>query len=1200
MAMKFTDDQQRVIDLKNCNILVSAAAGSGKTAVLVERIVQMICDAEKGTDIDRLLVVTFTNAAAAQMRERITKVLTARVEDEPDNLHLQRQLMLIHNAQITTIHSFCLYLIRNHFNDIGLDPDFRTADDGEMKLLCEDVLAQLMEEAFLEARPAFLNCVESFAAGGKEKRLEELILGLYEYAMSYPWPESWLEEHRSDYDIRDAAELAETPWYRDLTAMASMLIKEGLQITEESLRICEKAGGPYMYASALESDRALLESLADSVNDPEIMYAKLHPLSFMRLAAKKDISVSEELKEQVKKKRERVKTLTGDLADKFFYAAPVVWAEDMQKAGLALKELIDLTLAFKKRLDAIKREKNLLDFHDMEHMALKILLRLEDGRIVPTATALDYREHFSEILIDEYQDSNLVQEFLLQSISGEEDGIFNRFMVGDVKQSIYKFRLARPELFLEKFDAYKKEDGDCVRVDLKKNFRSRKEVTDCVNELFSCLMHRELGGVEYDADAALDPAAVYPEPEAEDKDAAPGAAVYEPELLVVPMMQEGLDEQHQEAMAVAAKIKSLVGKMPVRDEKTGGLRPARFGDIVILLRATAGWDEAFSEVLTQQQIPVHVTSKTGYFAAGEVQNVLNFLRVLNNPLQDIPLFGVLHSPIGDFTDAQIAVIRSMDDTGKRKLYDCLVMASEGEDTMLAQSCREFLDLIGRYRRMAVYLPIHNLLECFLEEIGYLYTVTAMPGGQQRRLNVEMLLAKAESYEKTSYSGLFHFVRYMEQLEKYDVDFGAAGAMDENADIVRIMSIHKSKGLEFPICFVSGLSKNFNRKDGAGTVIWDMDLGLACDCIDPEKRTKKTTIKKTVLSRKLRMDSLGEELRVLYVAMTRPQEKLILTAGCKEENLPDTAADDAAILPVTAAHLMEGSSFYDWILPVWQRSGRKIVIMDELSEAAMEGQDLAHRYQKQERLKIYTADETHPEIEALQERIGQGYAHQELEDLFVKTTVSELKKAGMHEEAEAGAELFPEEEVIPYLPRFVQEQEETIGATVRGSAYHRVLELFPFSEKQKMAEWTKGEVACQIECQRESGALKEEYARAVNPGKILSFLHSDLAQRMSRAAHRGLLHCEQPFVLGLSANRIKPELPETETVLIQGIIDVFFEEEDGLVLADYKTDRVDTAAELVSRYKVQLDYYEQALTQLTGKKVKERIIYSFALREEIPV
>ena len=1266
MGMKFTEDQQRVIDLRNCNILVSAAAGSGKTAVLVERIVELVsgsgCDSTRAVDIDRLLIVTFTNAAAAQMRERITKALSDRVEAEPDNEHIKKQLMLIHNAKIMTIHSFCLYLIKNHFNDIGLDPDFRTADEGEIRLLKQEVLSELLEEQFALGRQEFTDCVEYFAYDGREKWLEELIERLYTFSGSYPFPEKWLRQHRMDYHVETFEELVKTEWFAGMMQEISALLQECKEQEKAALKVCEEPDGPYFYAVALEQDQELLAgleqelaSVVQTASEPEqsvasaemdssvakdafeALAARVQGISYARMAPKKDDSVSAEKRELVKAMRERVKSLLGTLSEKYFVSGPKQWLAECRQADAALCELVDLALLFGERLTEKKREKNLLDFEDMEHLALQILLKEEEnGQMVPSDTALEYREQFVEILIDEYQDSNLVQEFLLQSISGEDDGRFNRFMVGDVKQSIYKFRLARPELFLEKFATYQKEDGNCVRVDLKQNFRSRHEVTDCVNDLFLQLMHRELGGVEYDADAALYPAAQFPEADGEAADAREkdvalgseekqGSAVpvstaceasiarspYEPELCIAAISGEkGEDPKELEAKMIAGKIREIVGKLPVRDSESGQLRPARYQDIVILLRTTSGWDETFKKILEENAIPVFVTSKTGYFAATEVQTVLNFLRVLNNPLQEIPLFGVLKSVLFGFGDAQLATLRALDETGKRCLYDCVKLAagegesgegsvgygrgSNGADASLREKCCSFLSFLNRYREYAVYLPIHKLMEQFLEETGYLYTVSALPGGVQRRINVEMLLTRAESFEKTSYSGLFHFIRYMEQLEKYDIDYGETGASDENADVVRIMSIHKSKGLEFPVCFVSGLSKRFNRQDSVAPVLMDMDLGLAIDWVDPTARIRHTTLKKNVLARKLNADSMGEELRVLYVALTRAEEKLILTGTCKEDKLPQEDATQGAY-GYSALRLQEASSYYDLVLPAWQSVGRRLQIctQEELLQAELVRASLGYN----SRQKLFEEAGKEPEAAelALCERLQKPYAHENLAGLFVKTTVSELKKEGMQEEAAEGLELFPEEEVVPYLPQFVREQEENVSGTTRGSAYHRLLEIFPFERQET---WTAEKIRTVIEEYKADRRLSEEYAAAINVYKIRAFLQTPLAARMAKAARSNRLHREQPFVLGLSANRLNTDFPEDETVLIQGIIDVYLEEEDGIVLADYKTDLVKDPKELILRYRVQLDYYEEALVRLTGKCVKEKLIYSFGLEQEI--
>ena len=570
---------------------------------------------------------------------------------------------------------------------------------------------------------------------------------------------------------------------------------------------------------------------------------------------------------------------------------------------------------FNRRMQEKKREKKIVDFSDMEHFALDILIKRENGKMEASDVAREYRQHFTEVLIDEYQDSNLVQEYLLSAVSGEEEGHFNRFMVGDVKQSIYRFRLARPELFLEKYESYG-EEGDCIRIDLAKNFRSRSEVVDGVNAVFSRIMSRENGGLAYDDKAALYAGAAFPEnplPHANDS-----------ELILVnkPGSEEALDAKEAEAKAIAGKIKELQGSLQVTDKASGELRPLKYSDIVILLRSNSGWDEPFKKTLEAEGIPVYITSKTGYFAASEVQELLQFLRVLDNPRQDIPLFGTMKSLFGGFTEEEIALIRSGQKRGA--LYDALKNCSqegEAEGTeegteegtkkgteegtkegtedrnveeatkkgtenrsieetaeKLGRKAARFLERIANYRQMAVYLPVRELLTRIATDFHYLDYVTALPAGSKRRANVEMLFTKASDFEKTSYFGLFHFIRYMEQLEKYDMDYGEADSLDENADVVRIMSIHKSKGLEFPVCFVGGLSKRFNMQDVNQSLIVDMDLGLATDYVDTKRRVRNKTLRRLALARKLREDSLSEELRVLYVALTRAREKLIMTAA----------------------------------------------------------------------------------------------------------------------------------------------------------------------------------------------------------------------------------------------------------------------------------------------------------------------------------
>lgn len=1273
MGMKFTPEQQRVIELHNSNILVSAAAGSGKTAVLVERIIRMICDGEHPADIDRLLIVTFTNAAAAEMRERIAAGITARLETDPGNEHIQKQSALLHNAQITTIDSFSLFLIRNHFNEIGLDPDFRVADEGEIKLLQQEVLAQLLEDAYAgqfvpEAPEQFHVCVEYFCPGGRESVLEQHILNLSRYAGSFPWPAEWLEERKNDYAAGDMEALVHSDYGQYLTERVNRTVEGCLEKLREVKRLCELPDGPYMYGELTEAEIEQLERLT-SCKDLEEQAAKVPAVTFARLPSKKDDSVDPAKRELAKAIRNSVKDTLSDLSESYFKTPLELAVEQGKACREPLRMLLDLVLEFDRRLLAAKQERHLIDFSDMEHYALQILLKREKVeetgsigtdraktkyRIVPSDVAMEYRQYFQEILIDEYQDSNLVQEYLLNAISGEEEGRYNRFMVGDVKQSIYKFRLARPELFLEKYDTYQ-ETGDLCRIDLAKNFRSRIQVVDAVNDVFSRIMSREIGGIAYDDKAALYPGAVYPAQE---------DPAYGSELLLIRKPEKGereesgIGEQHAEgagvlvdydnvrqleALAIAARIKQLKGSLQVMEKSAGELRPVRYSDMVILLRTTSGWDEEFKKILEQQGIPVYITSKTGYFGALEVQELLQFLRVLDNPRQDIPLFGVMQSVFGGFTQEEIAQIRSGGEGHSRKrmtLYEALkevaqsgrtveegeeISAGEsaGEEAELSQKADTFLQRIGHYRDLTPFTSIRDLLQRILDDYDYLNYVTALPAGSKRRANVEMLLTKASAFEKTSYFGLFHFIRYMEQLEKYDVDYGEADTLDENADVVRIMSIHKSKGLEFPVVFVSGLSKRFNMQDANQSLIVDMDLGVAVDYVDSVRRIKNKTLRRTVLSAKMKEDNLAEELRVLYVALTRAREKLILTAVLDKADEKWELAQMTGQERLTYLDFCEAGSYMDFLLPILPQTGIAVKTLRTEDLAVEELREQLRMGDRREQLRLIACGETtltgDPEenerkLMYLRERFAYQYPHPGLQKLYTKTTVSELKIAAMAEKDEAAFHTFEEKEVVPYIPGFRREQEKVSGA-VRGNAFHRTMELLDFTYlftesglftgcPNNYEEYRRGLDKNRLQnrleefLQRETISLRltEEYAKAVSLPKILNFLEQELAYRMWRAQEQGLLYREQPFVLGIDAKRLDPDLPEGEKVLIQGIIDVFFIEDGEIVLLDYKTDVIDSLEALWNRYNVQIQYYEEALTKLMQMPVKERILYSFYLEK----
>lgn len=1213
MAMSFTPDQQKVIDLRDRNILVSAAAGSGKTAVLVERIVGMVTDEKNPVDIDRLLVVTFTNAAAAEMRERISAAINRKLSEMPGNVHLQKQAALLHNAQITTIDSFCLFLIRNNFNDIGLDPGFRIADEGELRLLKQDVLAELLEQQYQDRRQEFLSCVEYFTGGSNDKLLEEYIGRLYEFSMSYPWPEDWISQCMMDYKISDVTELEETSWCHYLMEYIRAMIEESIQDIDKAIAIAERPDGPYMYGEMLEAEKEMLSRLS-AKEGLQSYYEAFDAIIFGRLSSKKDDSVNPLCRKQVQEIRKGIKSRLEGIKETYLVHSPEQVVARMEKAAPNVEELLKLVLLYKEMLDERKRRDNVIDFHDMEHFALQILLnKQEDGSVCASPAAMEYRQFFKEILIDEYQDSNLVQELLLKSISGEEDGQFNRFMVGDVKQSIYKFRLARPELFMEKYNVYSKEDSSCQRIDLHKNFRSRHQVLDSVNDLFAQIMGSQLGGVEYDDEAALYPGAEFPEPDNE---------AYKTEYVVIGKDdQSHLSTREQEAAGIAQKIRKLHSDFKVTDKETGELRQVKYSDIVILLRTTSGWAEEFKGVLEKEGIPAYVASRTGYFQAVEIKVLLQLLHVLDNPLQDIPLYGTMKSFFGGFSEEEVAVIRAKDRTVP--LYELLERCQEDsentENTENAEKVRNFLAWISKYRRKTAYTPIHKLIQDILTDTGYLDYVTARPGGEQRRANVEMLLTRAAAFESTSYYGLFHFLRYVQQLEKYEVDYGEADVLDENADVVRIMSIHKSKGLEFPVCFVAGLSKRFNMQDTSGRLIADVDMGIGVDYIDSQLRIQSKTLKKSAVALKMRQDALGEEMRVLYVAMTRAREKLILTAVVpnlekfeseleQQREFTNVGANEKIPFSVLAG----ASSYLDFVFPCLT----EVELLSPEQLLQMDVKEVVQEFSRKR--KLMDAESGNKELmTALSSKFDRTYSYQYLSGLFVKTTVSELKKRAMHnlpnqsmdevgisEGGQSGMkveqaftkELFEEQEIVPYIPSFVADKEGMSG-TDRGSAYHKVMELLDL-EAVRIATDPAEEVEHQLDIFVKEEMLTKPWRDSIAIRKLVTFFQSDLAERMCRADTSGKLYREQPFVIGLAANKLDKQFPPSEQVLIQGIIDVYFEEDGKIVVADYKTDAVKTPEELVKRYQVQLDYYGEALTRLTGKEVAQKVIYSFALGREI--
>lgn len=1235
MSVKWTKEQEKVINLRNRSLLVSAAAGSGKTAVLVQRIISMVTDKAEPLDIDRLLVVTFTNAAAAEMRERVGAAIENALEQEPYNQHLQRQLTLVHNAQITTIDSFCIRILRDHFHKIDLEPGFRIADEGELKLLREDVCEAVLEEFYQKADPEFFRFADSYSGAKNDLQIKEMILKLYNYAESYPWPKEWLETCVQQYEAANEAELEEKSWIRDFLSYLDVRIEDLITTQKKLLELTQEPDGPYMYEASIADDLRQLENLRKCEHFSQWQEA-VSSIDFKNIGRSGKYEGSVAKKNAVMSGRKRMKDQI-DKWKKTIFATPLeVQLERLTQTSKMVRVLVTLTQAFSDRFYEEKQKKNMLDFSDVEHNALRVLVNPETKEL--TETALEYQQQYREVMIDEYQDSNYVQETLLTAVSGVKNGNENLFMVGDVKQSIYRFRLARPELFMDKYHRFSTEESSRQRIDLHRNFRSRREVVEAVNDIFYPLMEKDLGNVAYDAEAALYAGAEYPDYE--------NADCCKPEFLLVPSQESGMERREQEAAAVAGRIRELV--------ETQEIPGITYKDIVLLLRSMSGWAETYQKVFEQEGIPLIVASKTGYFSATEVQTVLSLLRVLDNPYQDIPMAAVMKSYFGKFTSEELAQIRA--ESPGMPFYQCVEQFTSSEEQQkeeqiadtnvveaekqqkeepisdtdaveaeilpqekenknvsdqrshLAEKIIAFQEMLQNFRQRIPYTPIHRLLQEILDETGYRNYVAALPAGEQRRANLDMLMEKAVAYEQTSYHGLFHFIRYIDRLMKYDVDYGEAEIVSEQENAVRLMSIHKSKGLEFPVVFVCGMGKQFNEQDLNSNMIFHPEFGIGLKWFDCEKRTKANTLIHQIFAMEAKKENLGEELRVLYVALTRAKEKLILAGTCK---LPEEGqySGFSREEKVSFSTRYDAKSYWDWIMPVlgMENPDYRYVIWDEARMQQEEQRKLQDTALEHRTLLVALQNVSEIELTQLKETFSWEYAWKEEGTHKQKVSVSELKHRAMEERSESAEQtlntaqpLFPDEIATPYVPRFVQEAKENAGA-LYGTMVHRFLECLDFAGLPDFAEEKQGLyfVKQQIDALCALGRMQEADAKRLNWKQLLGFLQSDTAKRMRVAAEQGTLEREKPFVMSVPANLVWEESRPEEEVLIQGIIDVFWEEADGIVLLDYKTDYVDNAQELVHRYKKQLELYADALSRFSGEKpVKEILIYSFALAETI--
>lgn len=1213
MDVKWTSEQKKVIDLRDRDILVSAAAGSGKTAVLVERIVNRICVDNPPVDIDRMLVVTFTKAAAAEMRERVSRAIDSLKEQKPDDENLQRQSTLVHNALITTIDSFCLFVVQNNFAQLNLDPDFRIGDQAELKLMLKDALAQVFEDNYArEDNEAFINLIDTYSKGRNDSAVRQMVEDIYYKAGSSSWPRKWMNSLLRLYDIKSAKQLEDSEIIKEIVDYSRVLLEEDVQELTMAKDLASATPGLEKYALTLSEDIALFDGMAD-VTGYVGMQEFLNKISFGRIAVIRKFDGDEKKKERVKSMRDAVKKKVDGIKQKYFGMSIELMYEQLERQRPFVKELIRLSLEFYDAMEAVKTRKRVFDFSDIEHFALRILV--DEQTLEPTETAREFSKHFEEIMIDEYQDSNQVQEDILTAISREHQGVGNMFMVGDVKQSIYRFRMARPELFMEKYNTYTSDDSAHQRIDLHKNFRSRNEVLDFTNDIFYKIMAADLGNVQYDDDAALYPGASYPD------------ETMRPELLLVDYKDEELseiiededgDKVQIEALLIANRIRSLMENGMVTDKKTGQLRAVQYRDIVILSRSVATWGNTVAAVLKDCDIPAHVESNTGYFSSYEIQVILSMLRILDNPLQDIPMAAVLASPIVGMDDEELAQIRSA--FKGVSFAQAALSAMAGEDGYEDEKLKAFALVFERLRGAVADTPIHELLYMMLDETGFYRYASAMPAGKRRRQNIDMLIEMAAAYEKTSYKGLFHFVRYIDIQQKYEIDYGEADTAGENDDVVRIMTIHKSKGLEFPVVFVSGLGKGFNTQDTKSDLVIHEKLGLGLVEKTKSPRTKRPSLIRNEIESRIKRENLGEELRVLYVALTRAKEKIILTGGLSnaQKSFDKYRGNVNANQPISFGQREGAGCYLDWIIPAMLSYPDKYTVstVDAAEFAARTAMDMAaNDISKMQLVKqISKADET--KVKKLAEGFDFEYAYASDITKKSKYSVSELKHDSMVEkydstEREAERPKFLLEEKETYVPDFARDDDEAGSASneskkpknaagvnpgaLRGTAVHRVMECLDFKSLCDID--TKDHVAVSAFVKKsmdemlKKGLITDDMYRLTRPKLIEQFVSSDVAARMAQADKRGDLFKEKPFVM------------DYEGVLVQGIIDVFWLENDKIVLLDYKTDRVNAAKELIDRYNTQLKLYADALGRIfstDGQSIQadERLIYSFHLQQTI--
>ncbi|WP_042349609.1 helicase-exonuclease AddAB subunit AddA [Bacillus massiliigorillae] len=1223
--LTWTSDQWKAIWASDQDILVAAAAGSGKTAVLVNRIIYKLLS-EK-TNVDELLVVTFTNASAAEMRHRIADALESAIKKDPSSQHLRRQLSLINRASISTLHSFCLDIIRKYYYEIDIDLGFRIADSTEAELLKDEVLDDIFEENYgMEDNESFFRLVDAFSSDRNDIELQNIVRTLHEFSSSHPYPEQWLDEMVSMYNIDESTTIDSLPFMKALQFHISLQLSAAKDLLEEATQLTKVPAGPAPRAETFLLDMGIVEQLQIAMQQSwTAMYDVMQTMKFSTLKQVRGDSYDKELAEQSKGLRDSAKKLIEGLKKELFSRKPESYLKDMKELKAYVEMLVTLVKQFKYKYGQEKREKGIVDFSDLEHYCLEILTETEgDGSIKPSRVALAYRNQFQEVLVDEYQDTNLVQETILNLVSKEEEAEGNMFMVGDVKQSIYRFRLAEPNLFLGKYVRFKHDGTDGgLRIDLNRNFRSRKEVLDGTNYLFKQLMGINVGEIEYDEDAELKKGAPYPEDEAypievcfidqhkenstSDEEAVEGFEA------------EDLETVHLEARLLAKQIKEMINqKRIITDLKTGMKRPITYRDIVILMRSMT-WTPEIMEEFKKQGIPVYGNLSSGYFEATEVAIMMSLLKVIDNPLQDIPLASVLRSPIVGLSEEQMAQIKisKANATYYEALQSFYFNGENEENASYYNHVKHFFEKIEEWRELARQKSLSDLIWQLYRDTKFYDFVGGMPGGKQRQANLRALFDRARQYEESSFRGLFRFLRFIERMQDRGDDLAAARALSEQEDVVRIMTIHSSKGLEFPVVFIAGLSRQFNMMDLRKSYLLDKEYGFACKYTNAELRITYPSLPQIAFKKKKQLELIAEEMRVLYVALTRAKEKLVLIGTLKDaegyfKKWSKTQEQHEWLLKDYVR--ANAKSYSDWIGPALARHHHNIDIYGQYAENSELSQHSsvwnmkvidASVLQQEENDEEQVENTVMDQIKAFKpieiksqyttqvaEQLNWRYNYQSAVTHFSKQSVTELKRQKEIMEQEDAGTLIQTRKSIHDRPAFMQAKKMTPAE--KGTVMHLVMQQMNL--KEKMTEERLEQLKFDL-VQKEF--LTEEQVEAINSEEILRFSNSDLAERM-RNAHT--LQREVPFSMVIPASEAYSDWEMgDEMVLIQGVIDCLFADDQGYVLLDYKTDRItdrfkggfeEARPVLANRYKVQIELYARAIESILKVEVKQKYLYFF--------